>query len=123
MGKSEEETLEDIKEIVKNITEQERVARNRLKNENYLRLEDKIYRAYGIFSNARIITSEEFMKLASDVRLGVNMGIINSISLQALNKLMVGTQPANIMETFGEGLSAEERDQKRAQLIRESIRA
>lgn len=121
MGKSEEETVEDIKEIVRNITEQERVSRAKLIKDNSLRLEDRVYRSYGVFSNARIISSEEFMKMVSDVRLGINMGIIKNISLETINKLMVETQPAGIMKRFGVDLSAEERDQKRAQLIRDLI--
>lgn len=122
MGISEEETLENLKGIVKQIIDQERMARNKLLQESRLRLEDKLYRSYGIFKNARVMSSEEFMKLFSDVRLGINMGIIKDVSLETLNTLMIATQPANIMQRFGSNLSPEERDVKRAELIREKVR-
>lgn len=122
LGMSEEETLENLKGIIKQIIEQERIARNKILKESRLKLEDRLYRSFGVFSNARVMSSEEFMKLFSDVKLGVNLGIIKGIPLETINELMIITQPANIMKRYGENLSAEERDVRRAELIREKIK-
>ncbi|MGE4282462.1 MAG: protein arginine kinase [Clostridia bacterium] len=121
LGIPEQEVLENLKTIVNQITDQERAARNSLLKNSRLKLEDRLYRSYGIFSNARIMTSEEFMKLLSDVRLGVNLDIIKNITIETLNELMVATQPASIMQEYGRQLGPEERDVKRAELIREKI--
>ncbi|WHH58409.1 protein arginine kinase [Petroclostridium sp. X23] len=121
LGMSEQEALENLKSIINQVIEQERAARKNLLKNSRLKLEDRLYRSYGIFSNARVITSEEFMKLLSDVRLGVNLGIMNHMALETLNELMIETQPASIMKRYGEDLSPEERDMKRAELIREKI--
>ncbi len=121
MGMSEEDTLENLKGIVRQIIEQERLARRKLFHENRERLEDRLYRSYGIFSNARIMSSQEFMKLLSDVRLGINLEIIKGISLKKMNELMIATQPANIIKRFDGNLSAEQRDMKRAEMIRNTM--
>ena len=39
--------------------------------------EDKIFRAYGILKHARLLTTDEFMELASLVRLGASRGILD----------------------------------------------
>ncbi len=123
LGISEEETIENLKGIVKQIIEKERVARQRLLKGSRLQLEDRLYRSYGVFRNARIMTSEEFMKFISDVRLGIYLDIIKDIQIETVNELMIATQPANIMLQFGETLSAEQRDIKRAEIIRKKIKS
>ena len=75
LGICEKDIIKNLKAIVDKIIEQERLARKILAK-NQIDLEDKLYRSYGIISNARKISNEEMIKLMSDVRLGVDMGII-----------------------------------------------
>ena len=44
-------------------------------------LEDKVYRSFGILTNARKLTSEETDNLLSDIKLGTDLGIIESSSI------------------------------------------
>lgn len=120
LGQSEEEIITKINIIANRIIEQEKLAREQLLKSK-VQLEDRLYRAYGIFSNARVMTSSECMKLISDVRLGVDLGIINDLSMDKLNELVVITQPANLQKHYDTALSPEERDVKRAELIREKL--
>jgi protein arginine kinase len=123
LGISEEETVENLKDVVKQIVDQERNVREKVFQQNRLKLEDRVYRSYGILTNSRIMTSEEFMKVLSNVRLGVDMGIIKDIPIEMLNELMVITQPANIMKRHGDmNIGTEKRDMIRAQLIREKFK-
>ena len=122
LGISEEETIENLKSVVRQIIQQERTERKKLIEPIRLKLEDRIHRAYGILSNARIISSDEAMKLLSDIRLGVNAGILRNVKLEVINELMILTQPANIMKTFGSNINAEERDLKRAELARQKLK-
>jgi protein arginine kinase len=89
--------------------------------QNPSRFEDKIYRSLGILSNARIISSEESFKLISDVRLGVDMGIIKNIDSTKLNEILLNIQPANLQKNFDKILSPDDRDIKRAEMIREKL--
>ncbi|HHW47551.1 MAG TPA: protein arginine kinase [Clostridiaceae bacterium] len=122
LGQTEQEIIANITSVASQIIEQERTIRNELYKQNPYRFEDKIYRSLGIFTNARIMTSEECMKLISDVRLGIDMGIIKTIDRNTLDKIMLLTQPANLQKTIGKPLSPEERDLRRAELIRELIK-
>ena len=121
LGQTEEEIIASITNIAYQVIEQERTLRTELYKQNPSRLIDMVYRSYGIFSNARIISSEESLKLLSDVRLGVDMGIISDISLETLNEITLLIQPANLQKLSGKLLSQDERDIKRAEVIRDKL--
>lgn len=121
LGVSEEETIQKLKQIVSELAEKEREAADMLYKENKFRFEDKIMRSLGILKNAVILTSEETMSLLSDVRLGINTGIIKNISLEDVNKTMYQVLPATIVKNYNL-MAAEERDLKRAELVKEYLK-
>lgn len=120
LGTSEIETIKNIKVIIEKIIEQEREARKILANSN-MELEDKVYRAYGIFSNCRKLSHRESAKLLSDIKLGTDLGIIKELTDTKVNKLEIYTKPANLQKYLGEVLNSSERDIKRAELIKQII--
>ncbi|NJD01911.1 MAG: protein arginine kinase [Ruminiclostridium sp.] len=122
LGQTEEEIIANVKNVASQIIEQEKLLRRELYNQNPYRFEDRIYRSLGLLSNARIMTAEESLKLLSDVRLGVDMGTIGGINMETLNEMMLVTQPAYIQRLAGKTLSPDERDIRRAELIRSSLR-
>jgi protein arginine kinase len=122
LGKSEEDIVEDLKSVVGQLIAQERYAREALAKTSNIQLEDRVYRSYGILSNSRIIESKEAAKCLSDVRLGIDMGYIKDISKNILNELMILTQPGFLQQYAGGPLRPEERDIRRAALIRERLK-
>lgn len=122
LGQTEDEIISSINSITRQIIDQERSIRKELHKQNAYRFEDKIYRSLGLLSNARIISSEEALKLLSDVRLGVYMGIINDININVLNEIQLLVQPANLQKSVGRALSPDERDIKRAEVIRNKLK-
>jgi protein arginine kinase len=121
LGQTEEEIVTSIKSVVSQILEQERNLRKKLYEQNPYKFEDRIFRSLGLFKNARIITSDESYKLISDVRLGVYMGIIKDVDIKTLNELMLLLQPASLQKHSGKNLSVDERDIKRAELVRKVL--
>jgi len=121
LGLSEDEIVENINAVTTQIVEKEREARNILMNNNRIQLEDRVWRAWGILKNARVITSQEAMKLLSDVRLGMDLGIIKNLTVTQLNEIMIETQPANVQKYAGEELTPEARDIIRAEIIRKKL--
>ena len=90
-------------------------------SQNKAMLEDKINRSLGILKSAHIITSQETIELLSMVRLGCDIGMIKDIDRRTINELFVIIQPAHLQKIEDKKLSAEERDIKRAELIRQKI--
>lgn len=120
LGINEENTIKNLKVITDKVIEQERLARHILAK-NSLELEDRVYRAYGMFSNCKKISSEECSKLLSEIRLGVALGIIKELTDLKVNKLETYTKPANLQKYLGEILDVMERDIKRAEIIKQII--
>lgn len=121
LGRSEEDIVAHLNGVVTQLIDHERQARAALQKEAGEQLEDRIGRAHGILSSARIMTSDEAMKLISDVRLGIDLGIITNVSQKAMNELLVVTRPAYLQKLAGRELSPFDRDLKRAALIRSKI--
>ncbi|MGR3178447.1 MAG: protein arginine kinase [Candidatus Anammoxibacter sp.] len=121
LGKSEQEILEIIKGVIPRITNYERMARDALVSENKAQLEDRVWRSYGILRLARIITSDEILHLVSQIRLGVNIGIINKIDIKSLNELFILTLPGHLQKLEGRKLDANQRDVIRASLVRNRL--
>jgi len=121
LGRIEEETIASIDGICKQIIDREKTLRLQLYKQNVYKFEDKIYRSYGLLLNARIISTQECFKFLSDVRLGVSMGIIKDIDIATLNEILVLSQSATLQKISGKQLGEDERDIKRAELIRMKI--
>ncbi len=121
LGLSEQQTLEKLTDIVKQIIKMERDMRQRLYESDKLSMADRVYRALGTLKYARKISSEEAQKLLSYVKLGADLGIIEDGDAQRLTQLMIESEPHHIALAEGEALSPEARDEKRAAHIRESI--
>lgn len=121
LGQSEEEILHGVINVASQIINQERMLRGELYKQNSYRFDDKVFRAYGILKNSRILSAEEAMKLLSDVRLGVDMDIIKSVDTNILNELMVAVQPASLHKAFRQEFTPEQRDIKRAELLRNKL--
>ena len=87
-----------------------------------LHLEDRLMRSFGTLTNARLLTSGETMNLISDVRWGINLGIIKNINLERLSELLYDTLPANMIKKYNLK-NPTERDIKRAELCRGCLAA
>lgn len=120
LGESEENIIERFEQIITEVVEKERELRRRIYEADRYRIEDKLMRSYGILTNAIVMTSSEAMARLSDVRFGVELGIIKNVDLQKLNKVMYEILPANIVKNYNL-TDAGERDLKRAEIIKEIL--
>lgn len=123
LGMNEQEIIDNLTSVTKQIIEQELIVRNKLLTERRLEFEDAIYRSYGVLSHARILSSKEAMTLLSDIKLGLELGIIKSMEEKQMNiyDLMTRIQPANLQKIGSKILSHKERDIARACYIRENL--
>jgi protein arginine kinase len=121
LGRSEEEIIENLERILKEVIHQEQAARETLLTGNRVQLEDRIWRAFGILQHAKTMSSGEALDLLSAVRLGVDLGLMNGLTRHKVNELFIFSQPAHLQKLEGKALSAKERDTKRAALIRSTL--
>jgi len=118
LGKTESEIIEHLEQIVLEVIEHEKNARLRLMDSQEIKVHDHIGRAYGVLANAALMTSGEALDLLSAIRMGIDLGLLPDIKRQDIDQLFIRIHPAHLQKEAGEALGPDERDMKRAQLIR-----
>lgn len=119
LGQSEEEILLKLDKIIRQIIGRERGTRSFLEKNRKLDLEDRVFRSYGLVMNNRQISTEEAMMNLSNVKLGVDIGIIKGINSKEITKLMIEIQPANIQVRMDKKLDKRQRNMERSKIIRQ----
>ena len=121
LGEYDSEVVYRIKAVVLSIIEQERKARKILQK-NSIKLEDEIYRTYGILKNARLLSEKEAIEYLSLLRLGVAMGVIDKIPLNKVQTLIIESASNTLKLLLKDNLEDEyDEDLKRAEYIRKEI--
>lgn len=118
LGESEEQIVERLGKVLRQIIEHEENARATLLETKPRTVLNHIGRAYGILANAHSISSKETMNLLSLFRLGVDLAMFEGVSKALIDELFVITQPAHLQKPQAEKLDAEERDIVRAEMVR-----
>lgn len=122
LGRTEEELIGQVGDVVPVLIDYERRARDYLVRESQNDLRDRVSRAYGILCNAQTISSEETMHLLSSVRMGINLGLIEDIEIPTVNQLFIHTQPAHLQKIRGTELGTADRNVERAVYLQRHLR-
>src|SRR6266496_3595313 len=123
LGKAEEELLDHLGKIVRQVLEYEEQARDVLLRTARTEVQDKVWRAYGLLRHARRLSFEETMNLLSGVRLGVGLNLITGLSVYTLNKLLIHTQHEHLAALEGRQPSDPELPAVRASYVRKLLDA
>lgn len=121
LGLSEQETLQQLQSVTEQLIEREMQLRQAMTERDRAGMCDMVWRAFGTVKYAQLMTAKEFMALASQIRLGISMGVITHISQEHLNALTVEIQPAHLQKHYQKPLSPSERDLLRATYLRNEI--
>ena len=117
LGISEQAAIDNLSAIANQIVQKELATREGL---DKLVLQDSVYRALGTLRYARLLSSEEMMNLISEVKLGVEMGILEDIAPSLPITLLIETQAFSLQKVNGR-MTPADRDVLRASIIRERL--
>jgi len=121
LGHSEMDILDNLERIINRIISQEETTRMDLLKRKKQEISDRIFRSYGTLKSARIITSNETIKLLSAIRLGTDLGLVKDMGMDKINEVLLLVQPAHLQKMEGKEIGPYERDIKRADLIRKKL--
>lgn len=123
LGLSEEEVIDNLNHISRQIIEQERTLRRQFITRKKMSALDAVYRSYGVLKYARKLSLKDGMLLLSELRLGLSEGLIKTASGAGccIYQLMIGIQPANLQLMTESELEGEELDMQRSQFIRDNL--
>ena len=122
LGPSEEDLVAHLTAAVREIVSHERSAREALWNESRHAVEDRVCRAYGILTHARVLPSVEALKLLSEVRLGAVLRVLPSLAADRWTELLVLSRPGFLQRHAG-AAPPERRDVTRATILRQRLQA
>ena len=122
LGFYEQELCEKLKDAAGGIVRQEQALRQAFRQQYPGRLEDRVWRAAGLLRYARRISGQEAEELLSDLRLGVDCGVLAGVAPHKLNQLIYQIKPACLETAAGRPPEPEERDGARADLLRQALR-
>jgi protein arginine kinase len=121
LGLSEMEIIEKLNNVVGNLINKEQEAREELMINAKKKIEDQVMRSYGILTNASIISTTEAVNLLSNIRFGIEMGILVKIGYDTINRLMTIIQPGYLQLIKGKNMNQLERGEARAELVKELL--
>lgn len=119
LGESEEDIINKLNKVIKQLVSRERNTREWLIKNRKLELEDRVYRSRGILENSRIISSEEAINHLSNVKLGYEAAIFKDEKFKNIVSLMIDVRPFNIQKGQSTDMKDMERDTIRANRIRD----
>jgi protein arginine kinase len=120
LGLKETEIIGNLEGIVYNIINEEKKFREVVDDKYKYELEDKIFRAYGIMKNAKLIKAKEVLELLSYLRLGTEMSLLY-IEKKVLNKLLIDTRSCIIQRSLQKGTDTMDQDIYRANIVKERL--
>ncbi len=123
LGYSEKEIIAKVSSSCLKVCEAELAARKKLIENNEIELKDRVMRAYGTLTNAYIISADEFMKCAGEVKIGIALGLIKFKDNSLIDKLLFDALPSTLTKMSGEeALSETEEKLYRAKFVAQTLR-
>ena len=109
LGCTEREIINNLKQILRQVIDQENKYRDYLCSISADEIEDKVYRSYGVLRYAKRISTEDAQLLLAQLKLGRDLGMIDLKKDINLYEQMIRIQPANLQKIFGKSMSGPER--------------
>ncbi|MCC7065129.1 MAG: protein arginine kinase [Planctomycetes bacterium] len=122
LGRDETQIQSDVFLAVGRIVQWEREVRQALlRGTARSRTLDRIYRALGTLERAQILSSEEALGCLSALRFGIEEDLLPGFTIPNVNRALLLSQPGHLQRFTRERLQPDERDQRRAHLLREVL--
>jgi protein arginine kinase len=126
LGRSEEDLLTELGELVPAIVRFERTLRENLLRERRAALVDKISRSFGLLRTARAMPTDGALSHLSSLRLGLHLGLWSELDAADLARARVQIQKGHVQALNqdppqGELMETSERDRLRAAYLRKLL--
>lgn len=122
LGEGETEIISQLGRVIDQVIEHEESLRAKLMEHRRNNLLDVVGRSYGLLRYSYLLTSREAYNALSMVRLGVDLGLFNSLDIQIVNELFVAVGTGHLQKLAMRELSEREQNAFRAQIVRERLK-
>jgi protein arginine kinase len=121
LGLNERAVITSLERVAVEVARQEVLARKRVLRDMPVVVKDCVARALAILQHAHLIQADEALDYLSAVRMGIEMGVIQDASPEVLEPLEMIVHPGHLQDYLKEEMDPEQRDLRRADLLRERL--
>ena len=121
LGDTEKDIIAHLEKAVRALLSCEINARQVMLERKPGLLCDYVARAYGTLRHSYLLGTKEAMQRLSAIRLGVDLGMIESLTANAVNELWLGVQSGHLQKKARRKLRGPERAAGRADMVRERL--
>lgn len=124
LGISEDFIIRNIQETIDGVLDMELEEQFKVMEVKGDESRDSVFRALGVLSHARIISSREALDLLSLLRFGVEAGILTELDTSGIDEMILQAQPGNLHRNLGlsELMPEKDRDLLRATVLRNELK-
>lgn len=123
LGLSEREIIGRVKEAVEQISAIELAEREKLAKNSPILIKDRVFRAWGLLTNAYTLSDKEFLKLIGDLKLGMYLNIIRLKTPQLVTKLTFQCMQHSMAKISGKHLTQEQIEVYRAEYVAHMLKS
>lgn len=121
LGVTEENIFSTVRTFSSRLVAQEKALRESFLKVQNPEMMDRVSRAFAVLRHSYQIEAVEALNAISLIKLGVEMGWIDGISIEALNRLFFTCRRAHLLYQFNGKISQEAIPHKRAEYIHKSL--
>lgn len=121
LGVSEKEIIETVSRIANQLNEREIQLREAALEKDFTGRLDEAWKAYGVLKYARTMKLNSALMYLSQLRTGIQDGLIIPEEDRSIYKLMLDIQPGNLLLHADKPIDRSELDELRADYLRENI--
>jgi protein arginine kinase len=124
IGLAEKEIIGNLARIAVQLAGYETRTREELMEKRRVDIEDRVFRAWGLLTWCRYVTHREAIEALSALRLGVSLGLINSVDASTITALLFLSQKSHIqrvLQSQADSVDGKLIDYTRAKIIREAL--
>ena len=123
LGKTEREYISQIGSVVSQICDMEIEARKQLIVSREAEVKDIVGRAFGVLTNCYLLSVEEFMRLAGEIKMGISLNIIRMKDNYIVDKLLANCAPFTLCSIAGNISTSEEEQKFRAKYVAQALKS
>ncbi|MBR2909256.1 MAG: protein arginine kinase [Clostridia bacterium] len=124
LGVTEKDIINKVIQSTLKLCELELEARKLLVQNNDVELKDRVFRAWGVLTNAYTLSADEFMKCAGEVKIGIALGFIKLKDNSLIDKLLFDALPSSLTQLAGQEVLGEKEEKMfRAKFISTTLKS
>ena len=121
LGRSEEEIIFHLKQLILEIIQKEKNSIAKFRLEAPSHIEDDVGRALGLARGAHLVAFEEAIFILSALRTGINLEILKDYTFRQINELLIGSQHAHVKLRIDGDCDERTLNMERASLFRSAF--